>query len=376
MEKDSSFEMFMKKVQASEKRQHTSNRESQGLAIFDQLIKNEKVLELQNFDFRDEILETIFSDYCTETVKEEKDKQYIVDYICQGIGDKKCNVLKKTAFGKKYAKGKEEKGKEEKEKGIDFDYDRSNLSTYVFCKTILRHIDTKLKVVRGKKGPYGAEVAMENYSLSGETMNSWATTLEKFFKAYWKEYYVEDFPGVGKPLWEYLSQGENYKYEKTKKPLPLYITDFLEVVYTIGNFIPLPKNRPNLYSDYWDLFLAEIYNYFYPKGKIGNYVKVSSDPDYNEWLKTYYGDEKQRWNAFVERNYMQPFVEKLEGEGYGKPLELWDGHFNGKLLPDEEWQFEQFFVNARIRILRRGWLIANALIENEKEDANDKKRSD
>lgn len=64
---------------------------------------------------------------------------------------------------------------------------------------------------------------------------------------------------------------------------------------------------------------------------------------------------------------MEPFVKK-DGDNFGEPYELWDGHFNGEILPKEESQFEQFFVNAKVRICKRGELIAKKLIENQKDE--------
>lgn len=64
---------------------------------------------------------------------------------------------------------------------------------------------------------------------------------------------------------------------------------------------------------------------------------------------------------------MEPFV-KINGDNFGEPYELWDGHFNGDKFPPKEPQFEQFFVNAKVRICERGKLIAKKLIENQKDE--------
>lgn len=371
------------------------NRESQGLKKIDDLITEKNILELQKFDFRDEILEVVFykgcvllkkddcnKDYINKKVKKkEVYKNYIAEYVSEKIGDKKCNVMKKTAFGKKWPTN------EDKEKKLDYDYDSSSLSTYVFCKTIIpKHLtnpNTKCSVDKNyvielQKSDEETNDSNKSYDfkLRGDTMNSWATTLKKFLGEYGKDYFEGDVPREGIALWEYLSNEENYKYGKLKKPLPLYITDFLDVVYTIGNFIPLPQNRSNLYCDYWDLFLAGVYNYFHSE-KVINIEELSDI--YINWLKNCYEEGENGWNEFVERNYMQPFVKDLGDKKYGEPWELWDGHFDGaankKLHPKKEEQFKQFFVNARERILARGWLIAEALINNAKKDVPMKKET-
>lgn len=343
------------------------NREIQGIEKIDQLIAEQKILELQKFDFRDELLEVIFCHSCKKLDKVEQNSRYIVEYISEEIEDKKCNVVQKTAFGKKWAK-------KNREYHFNFDYEQSALSMYIFAKTIVLQYFDEDKMV-GDFGISRREPSPYNYIIKknddkhegqfkgdyiGDVMNSWATILEEFPADFWGDYFGEKCPNTGLELWEYLSNGENYKYGKLKKPLPLYITDFLDVVYTIGNFIPLPQNR-NKYEDYWDLFLAGVYNYFHSE-KVINIEELSDI--YINWLKNCYEEGENGWNEFVERNYMQPFVKELEDGNFGEPLELWDGHFNGEMLPNEEWQFKQFFVNARERILARGWLIAEALIKN------------
>lgn len=354
-------ETIRKTVEASERRQAISDRESKGFEKFDQLIKGNNILELQKFDFREEILEVIYEN----NIKKAKDTMFVSEF--KEIN--KNNVIQKTAFGKKWAVRKtvdEDKDKE------DFDYDSSYLSAYVFSKTILRQCNCEFIY---RKKAYTLKIQCQEIWLSGDTMNSWATTLEKFLGEYGEDYFEGDVPRKGIALWEYLSNGENYKDEKLKKPLPTYITDFLDVVYTIGNFIPVPFveankefNRPrknNSTQDYWDLALKVIYEWYK-----GNTVleKLVGKKEGNielcaQWLDLF-GDGIDGWNEFVERNYMQPFVKELEDGNCGEPLELWDGHFNGEILPNEEWQFEQFFVNAKVRILRRGKLIAEALIKN------------
>lgn len=337
------------------------------------------------FDVQVENLKMLYDD------KEgKKGEKYAKEYDDLGI-EKKPYYISIAALSKKWAKS------------FQFDEDVSLISMYVYCRTFFKNYKM-IELLRqyGKKY-YKYEIKLEHKGETiiyrGDTMNSWATTLEEFFKAYWKEYFVEDFPGKGKLLWEYLSKGESYKYGKIKKPLPLYITEFLESVYTIGNFIPVPNGfnvaRSCSTKDYWDLTLMLIYKWYHSSAKEDEchlkdfylqrlVYKQENISQCKKWLNLF-----DDWNAFVERNYMQPFVKQLKsekGEQYGEPLELWEGHFNGGTFPikdrtdckygSNEWQFEQFFVNAKIRILQRGELIAKDLIKNGKENVNVKKRSD
>lgn len=49
----------------------------------------------------------------------------------------------------------------------------------------------------------------------------------------------------------------------------------------------------------------------------------------------------------------------MDGGGYGKPKELWKGHFNSSSkTPESGEQFEQFFINASSWIMARGNRIA------------------
>ena len=318
------------------------------------------------FDVQVENLKMMYED------KEGKNgKKYEKEYNDLGI-ENKPYYISIAAFSKKWAKL------------FQFDEDVSLISMYVYCRTFFKNYKM-IELLRqyGKKY-YKYEIKLEHKGESiiyrGDTMNSWATTLEEFFKQYWDEYFDKDFPGKGDLLWEYLSKAE------LKKPLPLYITEFLESVYTIGNFIPVPNGfnvaRFRSTKDYWDLTLMLIYKWYHSSAKEDEchlkdfylqrlVCKQENISQCKKWLNLF-----GNWNAFVKRNYMQPFVKKVGKGEYGEPLRLWDGDFDGKIWPCEEWQFEQFFVNARIRILRRAELIAKDLIKNIKEDANDKKRSD
>lgn len=348
-----------------------------------ELIKNESVMTLLLFDIQEDTLHVVDQD-AEELMQKEK------RYYDERSEFRKCyesikrhnNIIQTTAFSKVWSYK------------FHYDEDSSLISMYIYYNTVLGKDDScKLSSTTD----YKYLISCKDITFCGDTMNSWTTTLNEFGSLYCNEYLKgecikkykgKDISGNGSTWIECFSDIDNYQENKY---LPSYTKDFLKVVYTIGNFIPVPDgfnvSRFKTTKDYWDLTLLLIYKWYH-----------SSSQEYEGNLKDFYlqrlvCEQKEidsckkwlnmfrDWNNFVERNYMQPFVKQIkckEGkQQYGEPLELWDGHFNGGMLPikdkdyrkrnkeNDDWQFKQFFVNARERILQRGWLIANALIENE-----------
>lgn len=145
------------------------------------------------------------------------------------------NIVVKTAIGKKWA----QVGM------LDFDYDAS---LFANCVYLLAMFPNKAPSSMGPnsknaKNEYKFTFDGENY-YRGDTMNSWATTLNAFFGVRSNQKFL--VPGF---------------FEAHL--LPEYITNFMTIVYTIGNFFPLPKalNIPRgsraRSKDYWDLALLE-----------------------------------------------------------------------------------------------------------------------
>lgn len=134
---------------------------------------------------------------------------------------------------------------------------------------------------------------------------------------------------------------------------------FLEAVYTLGNFIPVPPSFQargiSASKDYWDLALACIYNY-YAAGTRRPVITQSNGTPYTleyllpkdakpckAWL-----DAFATWQGFVEKNFLQAFV-----AADGTPKQLWNEHFSAPALPATA-QCEEFFANAAQWILARG----------------------
>lgn len=243
---------------------------------------------------------------------------------------------------------------------LDFDYDDSLLSSYIFWKTLFPKQGNPIEPKNGLE----YKLVIDGAEYRGDTMNSWYTTVNEFVRKY-GDHYVLEWNGrcipSGHSTWEeFLSKPENYR-----RAFPSYIQEFLEAVYTIGNFVLVPMapgggfntKRSGTYRDYWDLTLRGIYHYY--EGE--ECPALFQEKETKAWL-----DSFKNWDVFVEKNFMQPFVKDL-GEGhYGEPRELWDGHFDrgASAMPQNEEEFEQFFVSARTCILERGKLIAGKLKEN------------
>lgn len=163
---------------------------------------------------------------------------------------------------------------------------------------------------------------------------------------------------------------QKQKYDKFKE-----LKCFLSVYHTLGNFIPVPArcNTPRgtgRLRDYWDLTLKIIYEYYvYGKDNIKEIVGESNSELYKEWLGSFRVDDTVRgsWQCFIEKNYLQDFVNQNVDGSYGIPKELWQGHFKGGIvLPDGIEQIEQFCVNTSCFITARSTRMLIRLRKNER----------
>lgn len=225
--------------------------------------------------------------------------------------------------------------------------------------------------------------------IQGETMNSANTTLGELYKYNPKEKKrIETLEQYNKrraikPV-KYKKQNVSIAYiisryaEEKSEQEEKYdkiegLKDFLSVYHTLGNFIPVPAdcNGPRgtgRLSDYWDLTLKIIYDYYicrennvknenkirYIIGESKNRIKL-----YENWLNSFQEDDRPSWQCFIEKNYLQDFVNQNVNGSYGMPKELWIGHFSdffsGKTdaLPHSIKQIEEFCVNASCFIMAR-----------------------
>ena len=140
----------------------------------------------------------------------------------------------------------------------------------------------------------------------------------------------------------------------------------MNVYHTIGNYMPVPNGvntwKANAFKDYFDLFLVFIYNYYNAKNILveNDYscikLKGTMVEEFDNWL-----DKFGSWNTFVEKNYLKNFVKKNNDGTYGKPKELWKGHFGGAVLPKTTGQCNEYFKNAHDWILKRGRIMVEAI---------------
>lgn len=123
--------------------------------------------------------------------------------------DPKTNIIVKTAIGKKWAQTDK----------LDFAYDASLFASCVYWLTMFQ--DRSATLVPLKNGNEYT-ITCDRICYRGDTMNSWTTTLNAFFSV--TSYQVFLAPS----------------FFETQL-LPEYITEFMTIVYTLGNFFPLPR---------------------------------------------------------------------------------------------------------------------------------------
>lgn len=335
-----------------------------------------KIRDMTKFDVRSYVFEDLAPVYFENRqnrLKPEDIERWMKDR--ENYRFYKDNIVLKTCIAKYWAQLSR----------LNYDYDDSLFSTCVF-EILSQKFFLGKKCMTKRNDSYPHEyviVTEDSEEYRGDTMNSWTTTLDWFCYIFGGDYLTANGNELRKvdhrtddkrwlipkdnddDIWyHFLCHPKNYG-----KDLPSYITEFIKVVYTIGNFIPAPKGfqkrgaYKGIIKDYWDLTLLAIYYYYCNKPKREDQVSEDS----KEWLNSKWLDSFKSWNEFVERNFMQPFVDEKQEGCFGRPRELWDGHFTGDSLPKTPEQFEQFFVNAKVRILARGRLMAAALkTESEK----------
>lgn len=184
--------------------------------------------------------------------------------------------------------------------------------------------------------------AGKTYTYRGDTMNTIATTLKEFRRIF-----------------------------GTAAALPEEADRLADLYHTFGNFMLLPYRSGASINqirgikeshDYFDLYLLAVYNSYFTSAvkaeKVWEMADVLGENSaltlFFEYLAQVYGMEKSGWKHFVEYNLLQDYVEVNPDGSYGKPKELWKGHFKGDVKPKAMDEFQQFWRNASDRILARG----------------------
>ena len=213
---------------------------------------------------------------------------------------------------------------------------------------------------------YLAYCKKNNGLLTGETMNSCFTTIAEYLKPSLNEFQMNT--DCRKARWG--NQKLFCMYYDNKELMAELLEsarEFLKMAYTIGNCIPVPKgcNAPRgtgFTKDYWDLALLAVYRWYEKKNTARLEDMLQNQEGevalYVNWLAAF-----GSWDRFVIANYMQDFVHKAEpkDEGiFGRPKELWVGHFMGDVLPKGN-QIEEFFKNAAEWISARSVRMVDAL---------------
>lgn len=310
------------------------------------------VEEWVHYDFRERVFKQAYEERAKGSKKLPEELRRDMEIFCAPESDQ----VVKTSIGKKWGKK------------LDFDYDDSLLSSYIFWRTLFSKQGNPIEPKNGLE----YKLVIDGAEYRGDTMNSWSTTVNEFVRKYGKDYVLGWNGGYipsGYATWaEFLSKPENYR-----RALPSYIQEFLEVVYTIGNFVLVPMapgggfntKRNSTYRDYWDLTLQGIYHYY--KGKecpaLGKECPaLFQEKETKAWL-----DSFKNWDDFVEKNYMQDYTEWPQ-RPYGRPKEFWDGHFEGSPKPPQTVeQAQAFFTRAAQCIKARSKRMVEAL-RNSKEE--------
>lgn len=208
------------------------------------------------------------------------------------------------------------------------------------------------------------------YVLRGDTMNSYATTMHAYLDLLDKDKKVNP---KGE-CWDALTLQED-KAKEVEELLSPAAHEFITRVHTIGNMLPVPYqayapetedgrrasfNAPRYAKtkDYFDLTLLCLYAYFTGDSDGVHTMEwlLADEGDCamsKRWLDSF-GKGYEGWTRFVEQNLLQDFVNQRKEGGWGKPKELWKGHFRGAVLPKRVEQCEAFFTNASAWILARG----------------------
>lgn len=301
--------------------------------------------------------------------------------------------------------------------GVDCDVALRNVVLYALAYGLMEE-GWKIEEQSERKWHYQLRSQIQpTWVLRGDTMNSYATTIHAYIHRaigtiYWDELLRRKIIDPERTRCGMLNMQDHYYYKagtKTKNPWERAVLlnydifqraetpalqSFFRSVHTLGNFVPVPFcsnaegafNGPRglgLSKDYWDLALVCIYNYYAQKaGHLaitwhGKNIytlewmlrardrdpekrdyKTSANVDLcKDWL-----DGFDTWSNFVKKNFFQDYVWETE-TSWGKPKELWTGHFEGSTEPKLEPEFQEMFSRGGEWSKNRGKKIAMAAKE-------------
>lgn len=251
--------------------------------------------------------------------------------------------------------------------------------------------------IKEDKGKADVDKKDENVDIMGDTMNSVQSSLNSYIEQCLEKENA-NFKDIRKKSKEkyypvsftyFLELFLRYKKKILEGLEEVNASELMETYHTLGNFIVIPTgcNGPRgvcILKDYWDLTLACIYNWYSQKeNREDRIVKVidnkcleynigmifaeeSSLKKYVKWLNLF-----GTWDKFVEDNYLgdvkdenkiiENFVEKKNDEHYGRPRELWPGHFTAEVTPTDSEEYRKFFSNSSKYIKNRGFIMHQKL---------------
>lgn len=231
----------------------------------------------------------------------------------------------------------------------------------------------------------------KNKNIQGDTMNTVQSVLNSYIEKCLEEkkypFFKEEICKISKKDYfgyflELFCQHEKDIREELEG---INAPKLMKTYHTLGNFIIIPTgcNAPRgscILKDFWDLTLACIYNWYSQKEKredrivkviggmpleynIGMIFAEESDIEkYVKWLNLF-----GTWEQFVKANYLDDrygldnFVSKDNVGNYGRPRELWPGHFEGKVMPTTNEEYSKFFTNSSEYIKNRGVIMHKEL---------------
>lgn len=186
---------------------------------------------------------------------------------------------------------------------------------------------------------------------------------------------------------ELYLRGESEKYygttfqekicNKAGEEAEKQLSRFLGCWHMLGNYCPVPRHfnsaRSGQYAvhDYWDLTLLKIQEYYKKRDKEDEVWKILGEELLHGkgnalacklWLD-YFGS----WENFIEKNYMQDFVDADIEDGYKVKL-FFEGHSWNKPKPEKLDEFKELFEKSSKMIEKRTERIVNALIEEYKQE--------
>ncbi|PEA54987.1 hypothetical protein CON64_09885 [Bacillus pseudomycoides] len=247
------------------------------------------------------------------------------------------------------------------------DCDASLLATIIFNE--LWKCNGNIYKQKGSQNKY--QICTDKYVLRGDSMTSLQTSLKKYIQLFQSDLLDngsvpnhKNMNGSNTDKWIKFLQDNKNKITFSEDMI-----EFISLYSSIGNMLPVPIFEGNKKSsfntsrsnfgkfDYTDLMLLAIFSWYEKNDSIHNdktndidlQTLFRSNEDAIECCKTWLKDFSN-WEAFVENNYLQDFVEK----DTRKPIMLWEGHSFKNPIPQNQEEMNKFLSTVNQMIKERG----------------------